>query len=554
MLPTTAHPALRHFYEQFLGGALTDIPNAAMQPKPSPTSTASPPNSSTRYSSEGQNSSAGAAWFQLCSNLPRCEYLCHMEVTPQGAPRAVHVNTAKPSPTAASSLVESYELAPNLPNVCRALQQLLCPPLDVVPHDTTEPWTRLEHVAAFWNAHIDALSTSVTAAGLSSAASASSSSPPRDWSRNKIRVEQSRSIFRAPLSDTEMIYRDIGTVHVRGSPFLMQAELEPAHQLAAVKFVRAPAAAGSQEQRLWQQPLRLQQSLAAVTAPRDHTASKDTADFRGIQPQELLSLFQGILFPNQLMTVAPSTAAVATTPVHTAALSLSQFHQWRHLLLSAKWGEEKWKPSIVTTPGEIALTQSTMSLSFASQATTQYTALRRGGIRALGHLHSLAAAHDTNDSAGGQSLMPQWQELVAWWFTDHHRDLSTGDVQGLLAEWLLQKPPHLTAQDTAFLRQTVLPFLLQYRLVAGASSVSSPSATTLLDGGYLLASLALQLQSRTLDEPVIRCTSLRRAVIFARQPQLDVYRASSKSFETVAFPLTVAQRWDLLRRSMSSPQ
>lgn len=473
---------------------------------------------------------------------------------PQGAPRAVHVNTAKPSPTAASSLVESYELAPNLPNVCRALQQLLCPPLEVVPHDTTEPWTRLEHVAAFWNAHIDALSTSVTAAGLSSASSASSSSPPRDWSRNKIRVEQSRSIFRAPLSDTEMIYRDIGTVHVRGSPFLMQAELEPAHQLAAVKFVRAPAAAGSQEQRLWQQPLRLQQSLAAVTAPRDHTASKDTADFRGIQPQELLSLFQGILFPNQLMTVAPSTATVATTPVHTAALSLSQFHQWRHLLLSAKWGEEKWKPSIVTTPGEIAFTQSTMSLSLASQATAQYTALRRGGIRALGHLHSLAAAHDTNDSAGGQSLMPQWQELVAWWFTDHHRDLSTGDVQGLLAEWLLQKPPRLTAQDTAFLRQTVLPFLLQYRLVAGASSVSSPSATTLLDGGYLLASLALQLQSRTLDEPVIRCTSLRRAVIFARQPQLDVYRASSKSFETVAFPLTVAQRWDLLRRSMSSPQ
>lgn len=518
-----------------------------MQPKPSPTSTASPQNSSTRYSSEGQNSSAGAAWFQLCSNLPRCEYLCHVEVTPQGVPQAVHVNTAKPSPTAAPSVVESYELAPNLPNVCRALQQLLCPPLD----GTLKPWTRLEHVATFWNAHIDALSTGGTATGVSFA-SFTSSSPPRDWSRNKIRVAQSRSIFRAPLSDTEMIYRDIGTVHVCGSPFLMQAELEPVHQLAAVKFVRAASAEGSQEQGLWQQPLRLQQSLAAVTTPLVHTASKVTADYRGIQPQEWLSLFQGILFPNQLMTVAPSTSAVAT-PVHTAAVSLSQFHQWRHLLLSAKWGEEKWKPSIVTTPGEITFTQSTMSLSLASQATAQYTALRHGGIRALGHLHSVAASHDTSDSAGGQSLMQQWQELAAWWITDHHRDLSTGDVQGLLAEWLLQKPPCLTSQDTAFLRQTVLPFLLQYRLVAGASSVSSPSATTLLDGGYLLAWLALQLQSRTLDEPMIRFASLRRAVIFARQPQLDVYRASSKSFEPVAFHLTVAQRWDLLRRSMSSP-
>lgn len=537
-----------------MGGALTDIPNAAMQQKPSSTSTSSPLNSSTRYHSEGQNSSAGAAWFQLCSNLPQCEYLCHVEVTPQGLPRAVHVNTGKPSPTAAASLVESYELAPNLPNVCRALQQLLCPSLETLSHSTAEPWTRLEHVAAFWNAHIDALSTGVTAAGVSSASA--SSSAPRDWSSNKIHVEQSRSIFRAPLSDTEMIYRDIGTIHVCGSPFLMQAELEPAHQLAAVKFVRATAAVGAQQQHLWQQPLRLQQSLvAAVSAPRDNNAGKDAAGYRGIRPQELMSLFQGILFPNQLSAFASSTSAVAV-PVQITASSLSQFHQWRHLLLSAKWGEEKWKPSIVTMPGDITITQSTMSLSLASQATAQYTALRYGGMQALTRLHSLAASpvvDDPNDSARNQSLMQQWQELAAWWLTEHHRDLSTSDVQGLLTKWLFQIPSHLTAQDAAFLRQTVLPFLLRYRLVTGASSATSPTATTLLDGGYLLAWLALQLQSRTLDEPMVRCTSLRREVIFARQPQLDVYHTSSKSFETVAFPLTAAQRWDLLRLSVTAP-
>lgn len=203
--------------------------------------------SSSRNSSSNSNSSsngrtastaqyweattAGQAWFSLCSELAGSEYLSR---TPQEG--------------------RVYELKPTMRNVSRTVATCLgfdrIHPLiqhhqeqcnetknDIAisntgisisktTHEVDNIWTlkRIEHC---WNAHIS-----------------------RTYNSTQGHIATSKNIlrFRAPFSDTETVTREIGNIVLVGQRNAIEIELENAHNLATVKH---KIGAVSGEKVLW---------------------------------------------------------------------------------------------------------------------------------------------------------------------------------------------------------------------------------------------------------------------------------------------------------------
>jgi hypothetical protein len=223
-LPATTLPAVAQFYQALADGAIDDISTiptqsarkkpAANDKKSAPTDTASgksvnnttsTDNSTTHSDNIGNgvgvkqywDTSAGQAWFDLCSALPGVGYLS--TVKPDGGSE-VH-----------------YELQPNMANVCATLGVLLGlkRETDMV---VGRPWS-MKDIEHCWNNHVRS-----HAQGDTSGEAA-----------REIVTTQGVVRFRAPFSDTEMIARDVGSVAFVGGRHSLDIELESAHQLATVK-------------------------------------------------------------------------------------------------------------------------------------------------------------------------------------------------------------------------------------------------------------------------------------------------------------------------------
>jgi hypothetical protein len=227
-LPPTTIPAVVQFYQALADGAIDDIFTIPTQnarkksvgndKKSVPTDTASGKsvNSSVDNRDGSGNSdncgsetgvkqyweatTAGQAWFDLCSALPGVGYLS--SVKPDGGSE-VH-----------------YELQPNIANVCATLGVLLGLKRET---DTAvgRPWS-MKDIEECWNNHVRGQAQSHSAVGGGEAA-------------REIVTTQGVVRFRAPFSDTEMIARDVGSVAFVGGRHSLDIELESAHQLATVK-------------------------------------------------------------------------------------------------------------------------------------------------------------------------------------------------------------------------------------------------------------------------------------------------------------------------------
>jgi hypothetical protein len=227
-LPPTTLPAVGQFYQALADGTINDIStiptqNAGKKPvandkKTVPTDTASGKsvNSSVNNRDSSGNihncgsetgvkqyweaTTAGQAWFDLCSALPGVGYLSSVKVD---GGSEVH-----------------YELQPNMANVCATLSVLLGfkrePDLAV-----GRPWS-MKDIEECWNNHVRGQAQSHSAVDGGEAA-------------REIVTTQGVVRFRAPFSDTEMIARDVGSVAFVGGRHSLDIELESAHQLATVK-------------------------------------------------------------------------------------------------------------------------------------------------------------------------------------------------------------------------------------------------------------------------------------------------------------------------------
>jgi hypothetical protein len=226
-LPPTTVPAVLQFYKAVADGDIDDIStiptqNARKKPvvndkKSAPTDTASVKSVNNNTSTDNSGStahsdnsgseagvkqyweatSAGQAWFDLCSALPGVGYLSSVKVD------------------GGSEL--HYELQPNMANVCTTLGVLLG--LGREPGMAVgRPWS-MKDIEHCWNNHV------------------------RSHGQGDISSDAAREIvttqgvvrFRAPFSDTEMIARDVGSLSFVGGRHSLDIELESAHQLATVK-------------------------------------------------------------------------------------------------------------------------------------------------------------------------------------------------------------------------------------------------------------------------------------------------------------------------------
>lgn len=245
-LPSTTQPAVRLFYASLQAGEIDDIstkPLAKTRQSPSKekASATSSTYSGKKVGSKSRDAdqqvtpgakaetasvsvaeavgvqyweatSAGQAWFNLCSALPRGpQYLSSAAV------RAGDGEAATEAP---------YELQPTMRNVCATLRVLLGLQR-VAPVNSNNPgavqeedayWS-LKDVEDSWNEHVR---------------TQASNKSGQDHAR-EICTTQGVVRFRAPFSDTEMIMRDVGSISFVGGRHSIDLELESAHQLATVK-------------------------------------------------------------------------------------------------------------------------------------------------------------------------------------------------------------------------------------------------------------------------------------------------------------------------------
>jgi hypothetical protein len=224
-LPLTTIPAVVQFYQALADGAIDDISTIPTQSarkksvgndkKAVPADTnggKSADNSTDNRDSSGNSdnsgsdmgvkqyweaTTAGQAWFDLCSALPGVGYLSTVKLN---GGSEVH-----------------YELQPNMANVCATLGVLLG--LKREPDTAVGRPRSMKDIEHCWNNHVRS-----HAQGDTSGEAA-----------REIVTTQGVVRFRAPFSDTEMIARDVGSVAFVGGRHSLDIELESAHQLATVK-------------------------------------------------------------------------------------------------------------------------------------------------------------------------------------------------------------------------------------------------------------------------------------------------------------------------------
>ena len=245
-------------------------------------------------SAQRNEKSLGKEWFDLCSELPGCSYLSH------------------------TSDLRYYELRPSMRNVSRALGLLLA--------GEQSSWSSLRDLESYWNALHNG--------------------QPNSNEGRCIRTTENVVHFRAPLSDTEKIYRDVGTLSIGGSSFEMQIELEEAHNLATVRY-------------------RQKDSFRSPWRERDLYSQFVSAwQLKSINHNEL-----------------PSSAElnIAMTMIQSALLSdglIQALHRCLpnivipravllHALLSARWGEER-SAVYITASGEVSVTDGNITNSAAA--------------------------------------------------------------------------------------------------------------------------------------------------------------------------------------------
>ncbi len=241
----------------------------------------------------------GKEWFDLCSELPGCSYLSH------------------------TSDLRHYELRPSMRNVSRALGLLLA--------GQQASWTSLRDLERYWNA-------------------LHSPSHGSDGSSRSIRTTENVVHFRAPLSDTEKIYRDVGTLSAGGSSFEIQIELEEAHNLATVRFRRKDSFRSPwRENDLYSQFVNAWQlkNFNAKELPISAEVNLAVA----MTQSALLSDSMIPALHRCLPDVALSRAALL------------------HTLLSARWGEER-NAVYIAASGEVSVTDGNITNSAAAAEKT----------------------------------------------------------------------------------------------------------------------------------------------------------------------------------------
>lgn len=248
---------------------------------------------------------AGQAWFDLCSALPGLQYLSAVQT---------------------SSSVEEmpYELRPSMDNVCAALSVLLglrrqgsgTVSNDTASAESQRPWS-LKDIEVSWN---DVVRTQQQL---------------DVGSAREIAVTQGVVRFRAPFSDTEMITREVGSISFVGGRQSIDIELEGAHQLAMVKH---RLGRGSVDQGVWTAKMveairqSYEQRVRSVVLASPDATVPVPGDTYVIQQ----ALESAVLGDRKLTTLATVLSA------YPQCLKSSQLDGLIvDALLTSRWGEER---------------------------------------------------------------------------------------------------------------------------------------------------------------------------------------------------------------------
>jgi hypothetical protein len=234
----------------------------------------------------------------------------------------------------------NYELAPGRSNLCRAIGILL--------FGKDIQLVNLQDLEVAWNNHLFSLKG--------------------DLSLNKpfISCKDTMMIFRAPLSDTEKIIRETGSLDFPHLNVKLLVELERAHNLASVKYVKL-----NPSKRVWSDPVVVNIAVQEW---------KNTLT-RNFNEQTLSTVFSIHITKLFLLLAVLEDNSLETLDLNTQGkyISLYELHLLCYAAMCCSWGEER-------------LNHSHLSLSQINQ--------NQGQDFVSGNLSSLAAEikrlHDNN--------------------------------------------------------------------------------------------------------------------------------------------------------------
>lgn len=315
LLPASSVPELKAFYTALKTGTLTDAPLVTHDIKVAKKKT-----DTKLFCTESEQTTAGAAWFSLCSNLDGCTYLSE---TSDGI---------------------RYELKPGLANVCRVLGKIL---------GAKQDWHSLKNLEEFWNVIASCNSKLAT-------------------------IETTERIlsFRAPMSDTETIHREIGMIHLSTiyRRISLEIELEAAHNLASVKQ-------SSRDQGLWVGALFKRQLKYWRHMIWENGQKLEKHNFFGI-----LLIHSAILGDHMTDICLKDVFFGAYERSSKRELAL---HFIFHSLVSTRWGEDRRNAQITDSSGAV-------TIATAAVATDAVTATENGKKSVLFSIRALSLNHNIN--------------------------------------------------------------------------------------------------------------------------------------------------------------
>lgn len=300
---------------------------------------------------------AGRAWFHLCSELPGSDYL---------------------SSTSSASGNRQYELQPNMRNVCATVCALLgvaenagasgasgasadSPSIVASALITSTTSTissaswRLKDLETYWNQHCEHLHL-----------------PHR-----KIATTEGTVRFRAPFSDTETINREVGTIQfVQGQRSAIDIELESNHQLATVKHRLCVDPA----MRLWNAKNRdlFAQFWQTLVGKDAKSCSLGGSCFSFADSSFVVA--SAVLNDNMIETLLTALQMQRPEQQPQSAENTKEDHVDSlvvQALLSCRWGEERRQVTDSTDPNS----SSTLSVTDASLTTADAQRQQQQSIR-----------------------------------------------------------------------------------------------------------------------------------------------------------------------------
>jgi hypothetical protein len=184
---------VRSFYEKLQCGELSNTRVGAFATSASSTSSVNTKSKDILPEHYRQNTTAGQAWFDLCCQLPLCDYLSRTDAGAQ------------------------YELTPTRANICKVLSLFL----------TGQPHTfhNFQSLCVYWNQHRRSQNSSLKVGD-------------DEWTGTVTGIDDVVT-FRAPFSDSETIRRETGRLNYGHSNCALLVEIEKAHGLASVRHLRA---------------------------------------------------------------------------------------------------------------------------------------------------------------------------------------------------------------------------------------------------------------------------------------------------------------------------